>query len=228
MPLHCPSAALNPQCGLVEQAPVQPTRRWPEKGAHSRPRLSPIPSTYGQWRCHRGLAPRAQDLQQRRKDRGRSQAELCGLLEALGQHSQRRRGGGAAGGGARSRLRGTSSNPAAAVWTWDQQAALGSLLLHLLVRGMEALVATDRAVAKASVTLGRETPCKLLSALALGIAINDSPTPGYHGYHDLCPAHLDPGLLQGFNPACLGTLPGASPALFPSLMAFSREAGVSL
>lgn len=43
-------------------------------------------------------------------------------------------------------------------------------------------MATGRAVAKAAITLGRETPCKLLSAVAGGMAINDSPTAGYHGY----------------------------------------------
>lgn len=68
-------------------------------------------------------------------------------------------------------------------------------------------------------TLGCETPCKLLSAVLVGMAINDTPTLVTT---DTCPAHLDPSLLQ-FQP-CFGTLLGPPPALFASLMAFSREA----
>lgn len=83
--------------------------------------------------------------------------------------------------------------------------------LCLLVRKMEALVATGRAVAKVAMTLGRETPCKLLSATAVGIAINDSPT--LVTTDTLSPAHLDPGLLQSFNPVCFGTLLRTAPAL---------------
>lgn len=46
----------------------------------------------------------------------------------------------------------------------------------MLACGMGALVATGRAVARTAMTLGCETPCKLLSAVAVGMAINDTPT----------------------------------------------------
>lgn len=68
-------------------------------------------------------------------------------------------------------------------------------------------------------TLGCETPCKLLSAVAVGMAINDTPTPDNPAF-----------ALPIWIPACckVSTLfwdaPGAPPALFASLMAFSTEA----
>lgn len=136
------------------------------------------------------------------EERGRSQAELCGLGEAWPAQPEAawRRGG---RGGARSCLRDTSSNPAAAALTREQQAPLRSLSLRFLEAcRMGALVATGRAAARTAMTLGCETPCKLLSAVAVEMAINDTPTlvttdpPAPR----LRPAHLEPSLLQSFNP----------------------------
>lgn len=71
-------------------------------------------------------------------------------------------------------------------------------------------------------TLGCETPCKLLSPMAVGMAINDTPTLVTTDTRPV-PYPFGSKPAEKFQP-CFWDTPGAPPALFASLVSFSREA----